>query len=158
MHRYRIPSQSQKTPIEEHLNTRLQTRTRLRRGLLNVARGLWILFALSNLISMPFGIQAYYTQTLATGRSVPTVARALTQIHLTAAQEAMSLTVIYVLASVVFLAIGMVIFWRLWGTSHELLGLFASFIFITIGTTGVSAVFTGFSGPPNPFLQVALFV
>jgi hypothetical protein len=59
---------------------------------------------------------------------------------------------------VVFLVIGMVIFWRLWGTSNELLGLFASFIFITIGTTGVSGVFTGFSGPTDPFLQIALFV
>jgi hypothetical protein len=158
MHRYRIASQSQKTPIEEHLNTRIQTRTRLRRGLLNLARGLWILFALSNLISLPFGIQAYYTQTLATGRSVPTVARALTQLHLTAAQEALSLTVIYVLASVMFLVIGMVIFWRLWGTANELVGLFASFIFITIGTTGISGVFTGFSGPTNPFLQIVLFI
>lgn len=158
MHPYRIPSQSQKTLVEEHLNTSLQTRTRLRRGLLNIARGFWILFALSNLISLPSGIQAYYTQTLAAGRSVPTIARVLTQIHLTAAQEALSLTVIYVLASMVFLVIGMLIFWRLWGTSHELLGLFASFIFITIGTTGVSSVFTGFPGPPNPFLQIALFI
>ena len=137
---------------------RIQTRARLRRGLLNLARALWIMFALSNLIHLPFGIQAYYTQTLATGQSVPTVARALTQIHLTAAQEAMSLTVIYVLASVVFLVIGMLIFWRLWGTSNELLGLFASFIFITIGTTGISGVFTGFSGPTDPFLQIVLFV
>ena len=71
MHRYRIPSQSPKIPIEEHMNTRLQTRTRLRRGLLNIARGLWIMFALCNLMSMPFGIQAYYTQTFATGQSVP---------------------------------------------------------------------------------------
>ena len=158
MHQYRIPSQSQKAPTEEHLNTRLETRTRMRRGLLNVARGLWILFALCNLISMPFGIQAYYTQTLATGQSVPTVARTLTQMHLTAAQEAMFLTIIYVLASVVFLVIGMVIFWQLWGTANELVGLFASFIFITIGTTGISGVFTGFSGPANPFLQIALFI
>jgi hypothetical protein len=158
MHRYRIPSQSQKTPIEEHMNTRIKTRARLHRGLLNLARALWIIFALSNLISLPFGIQAYYTQTLATGRSVPTVARALAQIHLTAAQEALSLTVIYGLASVVFLVIGMLIFWRLWGTSNELLGLFASFIFITIGTTGISGVFAGFSGPTDPFLQIVFFV
>ncbi len=140
------------------MNTRLQTRTRLRRGLLNVARGLWIIFALSNLISLPFGIQAYYTQTLATGRSAPTVANALAQIHLTAAQEAMSLTVIFVLASLVFLAIGLLIFWRLWGTSNEVLGLLASFIFITIGATGISGVFTGFSGPADPFLQIVFFV
>ena len=158
MHRYRITSQSQETPIEEHMNTRIKTRARLRRGLLNLARALWVIFALSNLISLPFGIQAYYTQTLAAGRSVPTVARALTQIHLTAAQEALSLTVIYGLASVMFLVIGMLIFWRLWGTSNELLGLFASFIFITIGTTGISGVFTGFSGPTDPFLQIAFFV
>lgn len=158
MHRYPRPSQSQQTSIEEHLSTRLQTRTRLRRGLLNVARGLWILFALSNLISWPFGIQAYYTQTLAAGRSIPTVARALAQLHLTAIQEALSLTMIYVAASLVFLALGMLIFWRLWSTSYELLGLLTSFIFITIGTTGVSGVFTGFSGPSNPFLQIVFFI
>ena len=158
MHRYRIPSQLKKAPVKEHMNTRLQTRICLRRGLLILARGLWIMFALCNLISLPFGIQAYYTQTLATGRSVPTVARALIQIHLTAAQEAMSLTVIYVLASVVFLVMGMLIIWRLWGTSNELVGLFASFIFITIGTTGISGVFTGFSGPTDPFLQIVFFV
>jgi hypothetical protein len=133
-------------------------RLRLRRGVLYVARGLWILFALCNLISLPFGIQAFYTQTLVTGRSDTTVARTLTELHLTTTQEAMSLTIIYVLASVVFLVIGMVIFWRLWGTSRELVGLFASFIFITIGTTGISAVFTGFSGPTNPFLQIVFFI
>lgn len=158
MHRYQRTSQSQESPIEEHLNTRSKTRTRLHKGLLNVARGLWILFALCNLMSLPFGIQAFYTQTLESGQSVPTVARALTQLHLTAAQEALSLTIIYVLASVVFLVIGMVIFWRLWGTANELVGLFASFIFITIGTTGIAGVFTGFSGPANPFLQIALFI
>jgi hypothetical protein len=154
MQRYPTTSQLQNTPVGDGM----KTHTRLRRGLLYLARALWIIFALCNLISLPFGIQMFYTQTLATGRSVPTVARALTQIHLTAAQEAMSLTVIYVLASVVFVVIGTAIFWRLWGTSKELLGLFASFIFITIGTTGISGVFTGFSGPTDPFLQIALFV
>jgi hypothetical protein len=158
MHRYRTMSQSQTTPIREGMNTRTTPRTRLRRGLLNLARALWIIFALCNLISLPFGIQAYYTQTLATGRSVPTVARALTQIHLTAAQEAMSLTVIYVLASVVFLVIGALIFWRLWGTSLELLGLLTSFIFITIGLTGITGVFEGGTVSPNPFLQVAFTI
>lgn len=158
MHRYRVTSQSQKAPTGEHLNTRLQMRNRLRRGLLNVARGLWILFALCNLISLPFGVQAFYTQTLATAQSTPTVARVLTQLHLTAPQEAMSLTVIYVLASLVFLVIGMLIFWRLWGTSNELVGLFASFIFVTIGSTGIAGIFSGFSGPANPFLQIAFFI
>ncbi|HYA99356.1 MAG TPA: hypothetical protein VED37_03985 [Ktedonobacteraceae bacterium] len=158
MHRNRITSQSQKAPIEEHGNKRIQTRIRLRRGLLNVARGFWILFALCNLMSLPFGIQAFYTQTLVSGRSVPTVAHALTQLHFTAAQEALFLTIIYVLASMVFVVIGMVIFWRLWGTANELMGLFASFIFVTIGTTGISGVFTDFSGPTNPILQIALFI
>jgi hypothetical protein len=52
------------------------SRTRLRRGLLYLARVLWLLFALSNLTSVPFGVRAYYTHSLSTGRSVPAVARA----------------------------------------------------------------------------------
>jgi hypothetical protein len=158
MHRDRITSQSQKASIGEGMNMRTTSRIRLRRGLLNLARALWIIFALSNLINLPFGIQAYYTQILATGQRVPNAARALTQMHLSAEQLAMSFTVLYVLASVVFLVIGMLIFWRLWGTSHELLGLLTSFIFVTIGGTGITGVFSGFSGPPNPFLQIVFFV
>lgn len=158
MHRYRTPSPSQQAPLEEHRSTLLQTHTRLRSALLNGARGLWILFALSNLISLPFGIQAFYTQALTTGQSVPTVAHALTHIHLTATQGALSLTAINVAASLVFLVLGMLLFWRLWGTSHELLGLLTSFIFITIGTTGIAGDFTGFSGPPNLFLQIVFSV
>ena len=158
MHRDRLTLQSQKTSIGEGMNTRTKTRTRLRTGLLNLARALWIIFALSNLISLPFGIQAYYTQILATGKSVPNEARALTQMHLSAAQLAVSFTALYVLSSVVFLAIGMLIFWRLWGTSNEVMGLLTSFIFVTIGGTGITGVFTGFSGPPNPFLQIIFFI
>ena len=75
MHRYRTSSRPQKTPIGEGMGKRI----RLRSGLLILARALWIIFALCNLISLPFGIQAYYTHTLAAGRSVPAVARALTQ-------------------------------------------------------------------------------
>src|SRR2546426_7374661 len=95
------------------------SRNRLRRGLLYLARALWIMFALSNLMSLPFGIQTYYTQILATERSGPAIARALTQMHLTAAQAAVSFIVIFGFASVVFLVIGALIFWRLWGTSRE---------------------------------------
>ena len=84
MHRYRTSSRPQKTPIGEGMGKRI----RLRSGLLILARALWIIFALCNLISLPFGIQAYYTQTLTTGQSVPNVARALTQMHLSAAQLA----------------------------------------------------------------------
>jgi hypothetical protein len=154
MHQYRIRSQSQIPPTGENINTR----TRLRWRLLSLVHVLWIIFALCNLISLPFGVQSYYSQTLAAGRSVPTVARALTQLHLSAVQEAASFTVIYVLATLVFLVIGILIIWRLWDTSYELLGLLTSFIFITIGATGVTGVFIGFSGPPNPFLQIAFFV
>jgi hypothetical protein len=102
MHRYRTSSRPQKTPIGEGMNTCV----RLRSGLLILARVIWIIFAICNLISLPFGILAYYTQTLATGQSVPNVVRALTQMHLSAAQPSLatSLTVIYVFASVVFLA------------------------------------------------------
>ena len=134
------------------------SRNRLRRGLRYLARVLWIMFALSNLMSLPFGIQVYYTQILVTGRSVPAIARALTQMHLTAAQEAVLFTVIFGLASLVFLVIGALIFWRLWGTSHELLGLLTSFIFITIGLTGITGVFEGGTVSPNPFLQLAFTI
>ena len=137
---------------------RATSRNRLRRGLLYLARVLWIMFALSNLMSLPFGIQVYYTQILVTGRSVPAIARALTQMHLTAAQEAVLFTVIFGLASLVFLVIGALIFWRLWGTSHELLGLLTSFIFITIGLTGITGVFEGGTVSPNPFLQLAFTI
>jgi hypothetical protein len=154
MQRYRTTSQLQNTPVEDGM----KRHPRLRRGLLNLARTLWIIFALCNLISLPFGIQAFYTQTLATGQRVPNAARALSQMHLSAAQLAMSSTALYVLASLMFLVVGMLIFWRLWGTSHELLGLVTSFIFVTIGGTGVTGVFSGFSGPPNPFLQIVFFV
>ncbi len=154
MQRYQTTSQLQNTPVGDGM----KTHPRLRRGLLNLARALWIIFALCNLISLPFGIQGFYTQTLATGRSVPNVVRALNQLHFSAAQLAVSLTVIYVLASVVFLVIGILIFWQLWGTSNELLGLLSSFIFVTIGGTGITGVFSGFSGPPNPFLQIVFFV
>jgi hypothetical protein len=136
----------------------MNTRSHLRRSLLIPARAMWIVFAICNLISLPFGIQWSYAQTLATWRSEPIVAQALTQIHLTASQEAASFTVIYVLASLVFLMIGFLIIWRLWGTSNELLGLLTSFIFITIGGTGITGIFTGFSGPPNPVLQIIFFV
>ena len=158
MHRYRITSQSQKASIGEGMNMRTTSRIRLRRGLLNLARALWIIFALSNLISLPFGIQVYYTQMLASGQREPAVAHALAQMHLTAAQEAVSFTVIFGLASLVFLVIGALIFWRLWGTSHELLGLLTSFIFITIALTGITGVFEGESVSPNPFLQVAFTI
>ncbi|TMC57786.1 MAG: hypothetical protein E6J21_13785, partial [Chloroflexota bacterium] len=137
---------------------RTTSRIRLRRGLLNLARALWIIFALSNLISLPFGVQRYYTQTLATGQHEPAVARALAQMHLTAAQEAVSFTVIFGLASLVFLVIGILIFWRLWGTSNELLGLLTSFIFITTALTGITGVFEGVSVLPNPFLQMAFTI
>src|SRR2546430_16976639 len=95
MHRYWLTSQSQKASIGEGMNMRTTSRIRLRRGLLNLARALWIIFALSNLISLPFGIQVYYTQILASGQREPAVARALAQMHLTAAQEAVSFTVIF---------------------------------------------------------------
>ncbi|TMC90791.1 MAG: hypothetical protein E6J11_21040 [Chloroflexi bacterium] len=62
------------------------------------------------------------------------------------------------MASLVFLVIGVLIFWRLWGTSHELLGLLTSFIFITIALTGITGVFEGESVSPNPFLQVAFTI
>jgi len=78
--------------------------------------------------------------------------------HFSAAQLAVSLTIIYVLASVVFLVIGFLIFWRLRGSSNELLGLLTSFIFVTLGATGITGVFAGFSGPPNPFLQIVFFI
>src|SRR5438067_1210234 len=129
--------------------------TRLRRGLLYLARVLWLLFALSNLMSVPFGVQAYYTHSLATWRSVPAIARALTHMHLTALQGALCFTVILGLASLVALLIGALICWRLWGTSRELLGLLTSFIFLTIAFTGVTGVFVGGTASPNPFLQVA---
>ena len=158
MHRYWLTSQSQKASIGEGMNMRTTSRIRLRRGLLNLARALWIIFALSNLISLPFGIQVYYTQMLASGQREPAVAHALAQMHLTAAQEAVSFTVIFGLASLVFLVIGALIFWRLWGTSHELLGLLTSFIFITIALTGITGVFEGESVSPNPFLQVAFTI
>jgi hypothetical protein len=119
---------------------------------------LWILFALSNLMSLPFGIQAYYSQIFATGRSVPAVARALSQMHLTAAQAAVAFIVIFGLASLVFLVIGALIFWRLWGTSRERLGLLTSFIFITIGFTGITGVFEGETVSSNPFLQLAFII
>jgi hypothetical protein len=154
MQRYPTTSQLQNTPVGDGM----KTHPRLRSGLLNLARAMWITFALCNLISLPFGIQAFYTQTLATGQRVPNAARALSQMHLSAAQLAMTSTALYVLASLMFLVIGMLIFWRLWGTSHELLGLVTSFIFVTIGGTGVTGVFSGFSGPPNPFLQIVFFI
>lgn len=158
MQRYGIPSQSQEDPSGEGVNTRGTWRMRLRSGLLNLGRTLWIIFALGNLISLPFGVQMYYTRTLAAGQSEPAVARALAQMHLTAAQEAASFTVIFGLASLVFLVIGMLIFWRLWGTSNELLGLLTSFIFITIALTGITGVFEGVSVLPNPFLQMVMQV
>ncbi len=151
MHRYWLTSQSQKASIGEGINMRTTSRIHLRRGLLNLARALWIIFALSNLISLPFGIQVYYTQILASGQREPAVAHALAQMHLTAAQEAVSFTVIFGLASLVFLVIGALIFWRLWGTSHELLGLLTSFIFITIALTGITGVFEGESVSPISF-------
>ena len=73
-------------------------------------------------------------------------------------QEAVLFTVIFGLASLVFLVIGALIFWRLWGTSHELLGLLTSFIFITIGLTGITGVFEGGTVSPNPFLQLAFTI
>ena len=158
MHGYQKSSRQQNPLIRKDVNRRATVRTRLRRGLLYLARALWIIFALSNLISLPFGIQAYYTQILATGRSVPAVARALSQMHLTAAQAAVSFIVIFGLASLVFLVIGALIFWRLWGTSRELLGLLTSFIFITIGLTGITGVFEGETVSSNPFLQLAFIV
>jgi hypothetical protein len=157
MHRERKSSTTE-LPIPKSLDTRATSQTRLRRGLLNLARALWIIFALSNLVSLPFGIQTYYNQILASGRSVPAVARALTQMHLTAAQEAVSFTVIFGLASLVFLVIGALIFWRLWGTSTELLGLLTSFIFVTIALTGITGVFEGASASPNPFLLLAFTI
>src|SRR5215471_13327743 len=57
-----------------------------------------------------------------------------------------------------FLVIGFLIFWRLWGASNELPGLLTSFIFVTIGETGITDVFAWFSGPPNPFLQIVFFI
>lgn len=158
MHWYRESSQQQKTRIREGMNTSATSHTLLRRGLLYLGRALWIIFALGNLISLPFGIQAYYTQILATGRSEPAVAHALTQMHLTTAQEAVSFTVIFGLASLMFLVIGMLIFLRLWDTSHELLGLLTSFIFITIALTGITGVFEGGTVSPNPFLQLAFTI
>src|SRR3989440_3383811 len=140
------------------MNMCATSRNRLRRGLLYLARVLWILFALSNLMSLPFGIQAYYSQIFATGRSVPAVARALSQMHLTAAQAAVAFIVIFGLASLVFLVIGALIFWRLWGTSRERLGLLTSFIFITIGFTGITGVFEGETVSSNPFLQLAFVI
>src|SRR3989441_5005082 len=139
------------------MNMCATSRNRLRRGLLYLTRVLWIMFALSNLMSVPFGMQAYYTHILATARSVPAVARALGHMHLTAAQEAVSFIVIFGLASVVFLVIGALIFWRLWGTSREPLGLLTSFIFITIALTGITGVFEGETSSSNPFLQLAFF-
>jgi hypothetical protein len=140
------------------MNMCATSRNRLRRGLLYLARVLWILFALSNLMSLPFGIQAYYSQIFATGRRVPAVARALSQMHLTAAQAAVAFIVIFGLASLVFLVIGALIFWRLWGTSRERLGLLTSFIFITIGFTGITGVFEGETVSSNPFLQLAFII
>jgi hypothetical protein len=51
MHRYRTALRPQKTLIGEGMNTRTTPRTGLRRGLLYLARALWIIFALGNLIS-----------------------------------------------------------------------------------------------------------
>src|SRR5437588_4948310 len=158
MHRYWLTSQSQKASIGEGMNMRTTSRIRLRRGLLNLARALWIIFALSNLISLPSGIQVCSTQMLASGQREPAVAHALAQMHLMAAQEAVSFTVIFGLASLVFLVIGALIFWRLWGTSHELLGLLTSFIFITIALTGITGVFEGESVSSNPFLRLAFTI
>ena len=70
MHRERKSSTTELT-IPKSLDSRATSQSRLRRGLLNLARALWIIFALSNLVSLPFGIQTYYNQILASGRSVP---------------------------------------------------------------------------------------
>ena len=158
MHRYREIARQQISSVRKDANVITAPRPRLHRGVLNLARLLWIIFALSNLISLPPGIQAYYAQTLANGSRIPAIARALAQLHLTAVQAALSFTVILGLASLVFLVIGMLIFWRLWGTSTELLGLLTSFIFVTTALTGITGVFEGGTQSSNPFLSLAFTI
>ena len=51
----------------------------------------------------PSGVHAYYSRSLATGRSVPAAARALTAMHLIVVQGAPCFTVILRLASLISL-------------------------------------------------------
>jgi len=131
----------QQAPTKSRATTPNTSDTRLRGSWLVTARVGWVILTLINLLIFVLGIPAYFAQlhrictaiTCPPGEVTPGNALALT--HLGIAREvyiAYMLT-ITLLASLVFLTVGAIIFWR---KSQELIGFLVSLLLVTFGCCG----------------------
>lgn len=125
--------------------------TTQRRTWLLLARTVWIIGTLCNLVLFALAVPAYGTQ-LYTLCAAPapadcpvaqlTVVEAetLARLGISLAVYVSYTLVIHAAASLFFFAVGLLIWWR---KSDDWYGLFVSFLLVTFGTVGVSAVLGG---------------
>lgn len=110
-----------------------------------IAQGVWIVLALVLLANFIANIPAFYQSSRTgcnlpnptqcpTGLLTPGNVQALERLHLSVATVASILATLTIAVSVLYLSVGLLIFWR---KSQEWSGLFFSFICVLLGASGI---------------------
>jgi hypothetical protein len=125
-----------------------------------VARTACIIFTSSATLLFFFSLSTYYAQLVIVCPTLPGCSFAaqlskgtlpwFQSIHLSVSTYAVIYLTLATLDALLSLIIGIVIVWRLWGTSNEVLGLLTAFVLIFLGTIAIDSGFTNFS-PDLPF-------
>jgi hypothetical protein len=126
-----------------------------------IARAACIIFTSSAILLFFFSLRTYYAQLVIVCPTLPgcSFAGQLSQstlpwfqsIHLSVSTYAVIYLTLAMLNALLSLIIGIVIVWRLWGTSNEVMGLLTAFVLILWGTIdNANGDFANFS-PTIPF-------
>jgi hypothetical protein len=141
-------------PTESRAPTPNTSDTRLRGPWLVTARVGWVILTLINLLIFVLGIPAYFAQLhvicttdCSPGRVTPGNAVALTHLGIPLDVYIAYMLTITLLASLVFLTVGAIIFWR---KSQELIGLLVSLLLITLGCCGSTLELVGALSAAHP--------
>ncbi len=141
----------QQAPTKSRATTPNTPDTRLRGPWLVTARVGWVILTLINLLIFVLGIPAYFALlhgictsanfiTCYRGSITPGNAMALTHLGISREVYIAYILTITLLASLVFLTVGAIIFWR---KSQELIGLLVSLLLITFGCCGSTLELVG---------------
>ncbi len=132
----------QQAPTKSRATTPNTPDTRLRGPWLVTARVGWVILTLINLLIFVLGIPAYFAQlhVICTtdcnpGRVTPGNALVLTHLGISREVYIAYVLTITLLASLVSLTVGAIIFWR---KSQELTGLLVSLLLISFGCCGIT--------------------
>jgi len=148
----------QQAPTKSRATTPNTPDTRLRGPWLVTARVGWVILTLINLLIFVLGIPAYFALlhgictsanfiTCYRGSITPGNALALTHLGISREVYIAYILTITLLASLVFLTVGAIIFWR---KSQELIGLLVSLLLISFGCCGSTLELVGALSAAHP--------